>query len=731
MLKELGGNGERPLADAEVSSSAVRAHLGKILGSKEFVHAESLRRFLTYTVEKTIDGESNCLKESLLGSALFGRGDAFDPRIDPIVRVQAGKLRNRLQQYYDDEGRADPLVIEFPKGGYVPVFHARPPVALEKPESKLRWGAAGLAAGLIVLVALALILWRNWQAPPVPPTFTQLTFLTDSTSAFPSISRDGRLVVFASDRGKHGNLDIFIQVVGGEGPVQLTHSPARNRQTDISPDGTRIVFESDRDGGGVYALSLLSRVEAKIADRGFNPRFSPDGSRIAYEGPQGKLYTVAAMGGLPQAVDSPDGPAHFPVWTPDGKHLLGMVTIGSTEFDWHVFPLNGGRSFSTGAKEVFRRQKLGTAAYPPMPGDWMGEHMVFSAGQNESSSLWELALSTKTLRVSGPAQRLTLGPGNHTYPRVAALATGHPRIVFVNEKIVPEISSFAANPSRADENPVLERLTQDSSLVPDGTPQFSADCLRLAFCSTRLGTRDVWFKDLKTGAETPVAANPWPEDQPVLSRDGARIAYVSQSGQGPALQLWNAASNSTRKICDDCGRPLEWMPGGERILTAGSTTARVEIWDTVHGEHHPLLPALQHAIESATVSPDGRWIAVAAGGAPEGCPNTFIVPMELATAPSCKDWIALNGVSPAWGLRWSPAGDLLYFFSARDGRRCVWAQRLAMPSCRQTGEPFAVQHFHRYQPSPWAGSGIAPAPDGRLAVWFQDAQSSIWLAELH
>lgn len=537
-------------------------------------------------------------------------------------------------------------------------------------------------------------------------------------------------MVFASDRGERGHMNLFIQAIGGEGPVRLTHSPSKDRQPDISPDGTKIVFQSDREGGGIYILSLLSRAETKLADKGYNPRFSPDGSRIAYQGQDDKLYTVATMGGPPQPVGSSIPPATFPIWTRDGKHLLAVVRTSDTEFDWWVFPLEGGRAFSTGARDVFRREQLGNAAHPPVPGDWLGDRVIFSAAQKESAGLWELALSPVTFHASGDARQLTSGPGAHTYPRVAPEAAGHPRIVFVNENIVTQVSSFALNPDHADGNPVLEHVTEDSSLIPGSSPQLSADGSKLAFCSTRLGKRDVWLKDLKSGSETPVAANPWPEENPVISRDGSRVAYVSRAAGGEAIQIWESSGSATRKLCDDCGTPIEWMPDGKRIIVAGSAPHYLQLWDVTTAENHNLLTALRRSIESATVSPDGRWIAVMAPQAPNGCPSAFIASLDAAPSQTCRDWISLDGLGPISGLRWSQAGDLLYFFSSQDGTRCIWAQRVPPPGHLPVGKPFAVQHFHRYQPSPWTGSGISIAA-GRLAVWFQDAQSSIWMAELH
>jgi serine/threonine-protein kinase len=100
------------------------AHLQKILASRVFIKSERLSRFLRFAVEQVLAGREDQLKEYIIGVEVFDRSASYDPRIDPIVRVEARRLRSKLRQYYESEGREDPLWIEFPTGSYVPHFRA-------------------------------------------------------------------------------------------------------------------------------------------------------------------------------------------------------------------------------------------------------------------------------------------------------------------------------------------------------------------------------------------------------------------------------------------------------------------------------------------------------------------------------------------------------------------------------------------------------------------------------
>jgi serine/threonine-protein kinase len=131
-----------------VPAPAVRAQLLRILQSPAFSRAPRLRRFLTFAVDAALAGRIELLKEYTLGVDVFDRGATFDPKTDPIVRVDARRLRKAIRQYYAGEGAGDPVEIDLPTGSYLPVFRLR---TTERPQrrrglSRVRLAVAPFAA---------------------------------------------------------------------------------------------------------------------------------------------------------------------------------------------------------------------------------------------------------------------------------------------------------------------------------------------------------------------------------------------------------------------------------------------------------------------------------------------------------------------------------------------------------------------------------------------------------
>lgn len=111
----------------EVPAVEVREQLDRMLGSPAFCNSPRLSKLLRYLVESGLDGRADSLKEYLLGADVFERGPSFDPRVDGIVRGTARNLRFKLDEYYRTEGAGDRVVIDLPKGAYLPSFRYRSP----------------------------------------------------------------------------------------------------------------------------------------------------------------------------------------------------------------------------------------------------------------------------------------------------------------------------------------------------------------------------------------------------------------------------------------------------------------------------------------------------------------------------------------------------------------------------------------------------------------------------
>lgn len=116
---EPGANGR--IGD-QPQTQLIRECLDKILNSGEFKTTPQLRTFLQFIVDAALKDRKQDLKGHIIAVEALGRGPGFDPNTDPIVRVEAARLRTRLSNYYSGSGTSDPIQISVPKGGYEPVF---------------------------------------------------------------------------------------------------------------------------------------------------------------------------------------------------------------------------------------------------------------------------------------------------------------------------------------------------------------------------------------------------------------------------------------------------------------------------------------------------------------------------------------------------------------------------------------------------------------------------------
>ncbi len=149
--------------------SAVRAALDRILASEAFASTARMSRLLRFVVERSLEGRADEIKEYVLGTEVFDRGPDYDPRLDSIVRVEARRLRTKLDEYYAGPGADDPVLIRIKRGTYVPEFVMRATapepapvvarttaVAIDKRRPRRRsilWAGATLGALAVAAIA--------------------------------------------------------------------------------------------------------------------------------------------------------------------------------------------------------------------------------------------------------------------------------------------------------------------------------------------------------------------------------------------------------------------------------------------------------------------------------------------------------------------------------------------------------------------------------------------------
>jgi TolB-like protein len=153
--------------DSLPPAASVREQLERILADPTFQASPGRRELLRYIVEESLAGRAERLKGFTIAQAVFGRGDDFDPQSDPVVRVEARRLRRDLNGYYAGSGRNDPVLVAIPTGGYVPQFVWRDgpmeTVATEAAPAEQRRHRLSLPASALVVVALAAALLGAYQ----------------------------------------------------------------------------------------------------------------------------------------------------------------------------------------------------------------------------------------------------------------------------------------------------------------------------------------------------------------------------------------------------------------------------------------------------------------------------------------------------------------------------------------------------------------------------------------
>jgi Tol biopolymer transport system component len=707
---------EEPLPETEI-----RAELDRLISSDSFRASERLRRFLTYVVEQQLAGSGDQLKESVLAIEVFDRDSGYDPHVDAVVRVEARRLRDKLGHYYATAGRESPLIIGMPKGNYAPTFTLRTaatPINSQLPAPSLPVrGSPTLFVKVVAIAAVAcvvaVLLLTRWMASHRAMAPLPLLRLTDDTGLTfqPALSRDGKLLAYSSDRGREGNLHIWLRQVSGGLPLRMTDGPTDEIEPAFSPDGTMIAYRAEGAESGIYLVPVLGGKRALLARDGHRPRFSPDGSRVAYwTGDRSflvaRIFVVPSTGGTPVQLAPEFRYAAFPVWSPDGRYIAFVgskshpkfltLEMRSNDWDWWVVPLSGGPAVPVSAQKALQQQDLEpledvSSNLLIAPDGWVASgHLVFSAVTGGQTNIWRLPLATGSWRASGPAEQLTFGVGRADHPSMAADGT----LAF---SVLTHQSAIWNLPIQAETAQPLGPATRMISAEGDYLePYISRDGSKLAFVSNRTGNDNVWVKDLGGGRLAALTATLADKVSPIISPDGSMVAFGHTPPSPPSISIVPFNGGQITQLCADCGEPRTWLADGSGLLyqnISPNGEFLVGLLD-LSGHTAPFLRSLESALYSSCISRDGRWLALIERTAPSNH-RVMVVPLRDKSPAPQSDWIAVTEPG-VWvdRPRWSPSGNLLYYISDRDGFVCIWASQLDPTTKKPVGPPRAVLHVH-------------------------------------
>ena len=322
---------------AEIPPDAVLAALDKVAASDAFGKVERPARFLRHLVETALRGEGQFLKESVLGTDVFNRPASWDPRLDPVVRQEAARLRKRLARYYETDGAEAEVRIELPVGSYVPVFRSKPVEIESAPVETPPIGTASAAqpvrrrrpwvyaAAGILCIAVAGVAWRAFSPRESPPSIAVLPFANLTADPANQYFSDGLTDEITDSLARLKTL----RVIARSSAFQAKGKTADIREIGRLLNVTNVLEGTvERSGDRVKIIAHLERVsDGSLLWSNTYERSASDLYAVQSELAAGIAGSLRLAAGVPAAQHVPKPEAHDLVMK--GAYDLQQMTTES------------------------------------------------------------------------------------------------------------------------------------------------------------------------------------------------------------------------------------------------------------------------------------------------------------------------------------------------------------------------------------------------------------------
>ena len=584
-----GGNDSDP--------TALRTAPGSVMGTLAYMAPEQLRG---ETVDATADlyAVGCVLHEMVSGRSLFARSTPSET-ITAVLRDEPPELTEVKPDVPSELSAIVGRCLRKEKEQRFQsardlAFDLRRLLAGHPRFAPLRWIWWGAAAIVLLLAAVFLLIGRGatrsarplgdvpQAAQPVTRALTQLTF-TKGVEQFPAWSPDATRIVYSREEGAFRRLYVKSLADGSERP--LTRSGADEIQPAWSPDGKTIVFVRAgvadlRLGPGdifdaysgesdIWAIDLASGVERRLINRGFNPAWSADGSRIAFDASWGgprRIWMTDRLGHNPQqaTTDTSEAVAHLrPRWSPDGRKIV-FQNIDRTQFDIRV------------ADVVTKEMTwLTNDAIRDLNPVWSpsGRFIYFSSYRGGGINVWRFRVAADGSFAAQPEQ-ITTGAGHDVDLDVSAAGNG---LAFATLRQNADLWRLPLLPDGTAAGPPEEVV---ATTREESRGSWSPDGRAVAFNSDRAGEMNIWIRNLEEGTDRQITRGAGGDFQPDWSPDGTRITFFS--GRGGNIDIWDVhlGTGALRRLTTEDSSETHsfYSPDGTKIAYLSDQDGRLELW---------------------------------------------------------------------------------------------------------------------------------------------------------
>ena len=541
---------------------------------------------------------------------MYGKGADFNAAGDPIVRVDARRLRDHLREYYATAPNSA-VVISVPKGCYTPVFTGNvadvEPASSAIPTSTESAGERGARRWWIAAASVALIAAGSWGASRLrtddvsrAPRLLTVTSMPGGEED-PSLSPDGNFVAFSwGGSAPDSSSDIWVKAVDGDALRQLTNTPdAMEKYPVWSPDGRFIAFTRYVNGSqSILLISALGEPEQLIGE-GANSTWLPDGRSLVVasrqpNGRSGLVQHVVETGARRQLTEAPEGFAEsHPHVSPDGK-TVAFARHGNGRSAVLLVPMSGGEPRTL---DVWSSGMIGGLEWTPD-----GQEILFARPDVSGRRLVRMDVNRR-----GPAVPIPGIPYESLNPSVSRPELGHARLAISSGQ--PQVGLRLVDLRTQRQG---ETLAADSPFYPstrtDMPGRFSPDGRQVAFGSDRSGSPQVWVANRDGSAlrsvtqlqNATVSLGSW-------SPDSRSLTFDATIGESTHIYIVSASGGPIRRLTDGKGTEIdpEWSRDGRWIYYASNESGPWAIWRVAAGGGVRKLLTAEPGFEPRQ-SPDGR-----------------------------------------------------------------------------------------------------------------------------